>query len=119
MLKPISAYEPPNPVSVTPVTVDHTTSFKLRFRALLNGAYYGLSCTGPHCPGLRFPAGISGRPGTPLLRGSIVTTTVSPSCPGTYHVSVRVTGLEPIGSIRPVGRKINAEPFSTATFVLH
>jgi hypothetical protein len=109
----------PNPVSVTPETVDHTTSFKLQFRALLNGAVYGLNWTGPRCPGLRFPAGISGRPGTILLRGSVVTTTLSPSCPGTYHVSVRVTGLEPIGSIRPAGRKINAKPFGTATFALH
>jgi hypothetical protein len=108
----------PNPVSVTPETVDHTTSFTLRFRALLNGAVYGLNWTGPHCPGLRLPAGISGRPGMILLRGTIVTTTLSPSCPGTYHVSVRVTALEPIGSIRPVGRKIDAKPFGAATFAL-
>jgi hypothetical protein len=103
-------------VSVTPDTVDHTTSLKLQFRALLNGAVYGLNWTGPHCPGMRLPAGISARPGMILLRGTTVTTTLSPSCPGTYHVFVRVTGLEPIGSIRPVGRKIDARPFGIATF---
>jgi hypothetical protein len=108
----------PNPVTITPTVGGPTTAFRLHFRALLNGAIYGISWSGPRCPGLRFPPGISGRPGTVLLRGDLVSTTLRPSCSGTYRVFVRVTGLNPIGTLRPVGRKISAKPFGSATLTL-
>jgi hypothetical protein len=58
-----------------------------------------------------------------ILRGYTVSTALplapeQPGCQGTYHVSVRVIGLEPIGTIRPVSRKITARPFGSATFTV-
>jgi hypothetical protein len=109
-----------NPVAVTRIGNGPTPTFRLHFRALLNGADYGLDWSGPRCRGLILPRGFTE---TVVLRGSTVSTALPlipdrPGCKGTYHVSARVIGLEPIGSIRPVGRKINAKPFGSATFTV-
>jgi hypothetical protein len=111
----------PNPVSVTEVGGGRTASFKLHFQALLNGADYGFEWSGPRCPGITLPQGFTQ---DVILRGYTVSTTLplapnQPGCAGTYHVSVRVIGLESIGAIRPVGRKITARPFGSATFTVH
>jgi hypothetical protein len=110
----------PNPVSVTEVGSGRTASLKLHFQALLNGADYGFGWSGPRCPGITLPQGFTQ---DVILRGYTVSTTLplAPNqrgCAGTYHVSVRVIGLESIGSIRPVGRKIIARPFGSATFTV-
>jgi hypothetical protein len=110
----------PNPVAVTEVGSGRTASFKLHFQALLNGADYGYDWSGPRCPGITFPQGFSQ---DVILRGYPVSTKLplapnQPGCAGTYHVAVRVTGLEPIGSIRPLSHKITARPFGSATFTV-
>jgi hypothetical protein len=110
----------PNPVAVTEVGSGRTASFTLHFQALINGADYGYDWSGPRCPGISLPQGFSE---DVILRGRTVGTKLplapnQPGCAGTYHVAVRVTGLEPIGSIRPVSRKIAARPFGSATFTV-
>jgi hypothetical protein len=110
----------PNPVAVTKVGSGQTASFTLHFKALLNGADYGYDWSGPRCPGITLPYGFS--PDV-ILRGHTVSTKLplapsQPGCAGTYHVAVRVTGLEAIGSIRPVSHKVIARPFGSATFIV-
>jgi hypothetical protein len=111
----------PNPVAVTEVGSGRTASFTLHFQALLNGADYGYDWSGPRCPGITLPYGFSR---DVILRGHTVSTKLplapnQPGCAGTYHVALRVTGFEPIGSIRPVGSKVTARPFGSATFTVH
>jgi hypothetical protein len=115
----------PNPVSVTPTIGGAHTRFVLHFRALLNDAAYGFHVTGHSCSGYQFAAGLSGDYAT--LHGDLRDDSMSATltgfsnralCPGTYHVAARVTDLEPIRTIRPVGRKVLAEPFGTTTFTV-
>ncbi|HXO07761.1 MAG TPA: hypothetical protein VN880_06995, partial [Solirubrobacteraceae bacterium] len=112
----------PNPVSVTPATGGPNTQFTVHFRALLNNAVYRFRATRTRCPDYRFSGGYSTQ-GDPAgnLRGDLINAQLtahgSALCPGTYHVSVRVTGLGPIGPRE--GRRISAKPFGTATFTVH
>jgi hypothetical protein len=112
----------PNRVWVTPATGGPTTVFKLHFRALLNEADYGFRFSGTSCRrDYGFPAGVGRNPsGAQLLRGQLVTDALNGvgHCKGTYRIAVNVTGLEPLGTIRPVARKINARPFGSATFTV-
>jgi hypothetical protein len=112
----------PNRVWVTSAVGGPTTVFKLHFRALLNEADYGFRFSGTSCRGDHgFPAGMGRNPsGAQLLRGQLVTDALNGvgHCKGTYRIAVNVTGLEPLGEIRPVGRKIAARPFGSATFTV-
>jgi hypothetical protein len=114
----------PNPVSITPTTGGAHTLFKLHFGALLNDADYGFRVTGHSCLGYQFAGGFGGPDSPGDLRGDQVDAPLTAFerralCPGTYHVAVRVSGLEPMGTLRPVGRRIRAKPFGSVTFTVH
>ena len=113
----------PNQISVTPATGGPNTRFALHFRALLNNAEYGLHKSKPNCPGVHLSRSYNDA-GNPRgnLRGDLINAPLvepdsRPRCPGTYHVSVRVTAIGPIGP-KPA-HPITSTPFGTTTFTVH
>ena len=113
----------PNQISVTPALGGPNTRFALHFRALLNNAEYGLHVTKPNCPGVHLAHSYNDA-GNPRgnLRGDLINAPLvepnsQPGCPGTYHVSVRVTTIGPIGPKQAYS--VSSRPFGTATFTVH
>ena len=112
----------PNHVWVTPAAGGAHTVFVLHFRVLLEDASYAFRVQGPSCPGYQFaggysqPTGPRGNQRGDLLNARLVVFPHRTLCRGTYRVSARVNGLEPIGP-KP-GRKINAKPFGSTTFTV-
>jgi hypothetical protein len=116
----------PNPVSVTPRIGGPHTTFTVRFRLLLNQAFYEFRFSGPGGPGChgRTPQGSDGSigGGRKDIRGQIFSEPFQPEsgagpsvtswCPGTFHVSVSAVG----GAGTPPGRSFGS--FGTATFTV-
>jgi hypothetical protein len=103
----------PNRVWVTPSVGGPHTKFTVHFRVLLNGADYSYRLTGAKCPAITVNGGSGG--GTDDLRGRIWSDVVDAVqgqawCPGTYRLSVTITG----GERRVV--TFPSSPFGTATF---
>ncbi|MGO9791684.1 MAG: hypothetical protein ACLP8S_19925 [Solirubrobacteraceae bacterium] len=104
----------PNPVWVTPTVGGPSTDFAVSFRALLNRRAYTYRISGPGGPGChgKTPPSTGGDQAGGLddVRGQIYTNKFAPEtgditqtrwCPGTFHVSVSVSGTRawpPFGS---------------------
>jgi hypothetical protein len=114
----------PNPITVTPAILrPNTVYLVVHFHVLLNNAAYIFRVTSTRCPGYHVVTGYS-QPGDPRgnLRGDTLNVSIDPStthtlCTGTYHVSVRVAGIAPVGS-QISERRVNAKPFGSATFTV-
>jgi hypothetical protein len=119
----------PNPVSVTPLTGGPHTTFTIRFRSLLNNAYYLYRLYGPGSTGCHGRAQLTygwNNPGAIAARGQIVTnpyahpgnvTVLGSSelpawCPGTFRVTVSASTTPPLGS------EFSVKPFGSATFIV-
>ena len=109
----------PNPVTVTPAAGGPNTTFRARFRILINDADYQYSITGPTGCRTAPPGGIAGGGGPYDIRGRVFTIPLAPTppgtwCAGTYKVSVALYDLGRAGGLN--GRR--PTPFGTSTFTV-